>query len=261
MVPGSTSVRRESEQLGLDRIFLDAGFEWGEAGCSMCAGVNGEEGAPGERIVSTTNRNFAGRQGAGVMTHLASPETAAAAALAGCLVDRRGGPVMRQFKPVDAPAALLDRDNIDTDQVLPAAFLRGADPDYRAGLFALWRRDPAFVLSRPGWEHTAILVSGANFGCGSTREHACWALDAFGIRVLIAGSFGEVFRDNCVRNAILPIAAAPEPLEAAARPAARGARPGAGAGGSGGAARHRPRFRDGVRPPGRGQGRAAGRAG
>ncbi|MGI4811200.1 MAG: aconitase family protein, partial [Janthinobacterium lividum] len=89
VVPGSTSVKRESERIGLDRIFRDAGFEWGEAGCSMCAGVNGEEGAPGERVVSTTNRNFAGRQGAGVMTHLASPETAAAAALAGHIVDRR----------------------------------------------------------------------------------------------------------------------------------------------------------------------------
>ena len=89
VVPGSTSVKRESEQLGLDRIFRNAGFEWGEAGCSMCAGVNGEEGKPGQRIVSTTNRNFAGRQGAGVMTHLASPETAAAAALAGRIVDRR----------------------------------------------------------------------------------------------------------------------------------------------------------------------------
>jgi 3-isopropylmalate/(R)-2-methylmalate dehydratase small subunit len=120
---------------------------------------------------------------------------------------------MRTFQPVDAVAALLDRDNIDTDQVLPAAFMRGIDPDYGAGLFALWRRDPDFVLSRPGWEQTAILVSGANFGCGSTREHACWALDEFGIRVLIASSFGEVFRDNCIRNGILPIAAAPEPLD------------------------------------------------
>jgi 3-isopropylmalate/(R)-2-methylmalate dehydratase large subunit len=89
VVPGSTMVRQEAETLGLHRIFLEAGFDWGEAGCSMCAGVNGEEGSPGQRIVSTTNRNFAGRQGAGVMTHLASPETAAAAALAGCIVDRR----------------------------------------------------------------------------------------------------------------------------------------------------------------------------
>ena len=119
---------------------------------------------------------------------------------------------MRRFQPVDAVAALLDRDNIDTDQVLPASFLRGIDPDYGAGLFALWRRDPAFVLNRRGFEDTAILVSGSNFGCGSTREHACWALDEFGIRVLVAGSFGEVFRDNCVKNGILPIVATPEPL-------------------------------------------------
>ena len=60
--------------------------------------------------------------------------------------------------------------------------------DYAAGLFATWRRDPAFVLSRLVWQHAAILVSGANFGCGSTWEHAYWALDAFGIRVLIASS-------------------------------------------------------------------------
>ncbi len=120
---------------------------------------------------------------------------------------------MRRFEPVDSVAALLDQDNIDTDQVLPSAFMRGVEPDYAAGLFAVWRRNPEFVLSRPGWEHTGILVSGANFGCGSTREHACWALDAFGIRALIASSFGEVFRDNCVKNGILPINAAPEKLE------------------------------------------------
>ena len=89
VVPGSTTVRREAEALGLHRVFLDAGFEWGEAGCSMCAGVNGEEGSPGQRIISTTNRNFAGRQGPGVMTHLASPATAAAAAIAGRIVNRR----------------------------------------------------------------------------------------------------------------------------------------------------------------------------
>jgi 3-isopropylmalate/(R)-2-methylmalate dehydratase large subunit len=89
VVPGSSTVKRAAETQGLDRVFIDAGFEWGEAGCSMCAGVNGEEGSPGQRIVSTTNRNFAGRQGAGVMTHLASPATAAAAALAGCFTDSR----------------------------------------------------------------------------------------------------------------------------------------------------------------------------
>lgn len=121
---------------------------------------------------------------------------------------------MRRFLRVRSPAALLDQDNIDTDQILPASFMRGISPDFAAGLFGLWRRDPDFVLNRPGWQGTAILVSGANFGCGSTREHACWALEEFGIRVLIAGSFGEVFRDNCVRNGILPIVAEPAPLQA-----------------------------------------------
>ncbi len=130
---------------------------------------------------------------------------------------------MRRFTPIDGVAALLDQDNIDTDQVLPAAFMRGIDPDYGAGLFALWRRDPDFVLSRPGWAHSQILVSGKNFGCGSTREHACWALDEFGIRGLIAESFGEVFRDNCIKNGILPIALPPtslDPLRARLRAAA-----------------------------------------
>jgi 3-isopropylmalate/(R)-2-methylmalate dehydratase small subunit len=119
---------------------------------------------------------------------------------------------MRCFVTMEGVAALLDRDNIDTDQVLPSAFMRGLDPDYAAGLFAIWRRDPAFVLSRPGYEATSILVAGVNFGCGSTREHACWALDAFGIRVLIANSFGEVFRENCLKNGLLPIMLATEPL-------------------------------------------------
>jgi 3-isopropylmalate/(R)-2-methylmalate dehydratase large subunit len=89
VVPGSTCVKTAAESLGLDRVFKDAGFEWGESGCSLCAGVNGEEGRPGQRIISTTNRNFAGRQGKGVKTHLASPATAAAAAIAGHIVDPR----------------------------------------------------------------------------------------------------------------------------------------------------------------------------
>jgi 3-isopropylmalate/(R)-2-methylmalate dehydratase large subunit len=89
VVPGSSSVKLAAENLGLDRVFLDAGFDWLASGCSMCAGVNGDEGKPGQRIVSTTNRNFAGRQGAGVMTHLTSPAMAAAAAIAGKIVDVR----------------------------------------------------------------------------------------------------------------------------------------------------------------------------
>jgi 3-isopropylmalate/(R)-2-methylmalate dehydratase large subunit len=87
--PGSTPVKRQAEAEGLDRIFLRAGFEWRESGCSMCLGVNGDEVAPGERCASTSNRNFVGRQGPGARTHLVSPAMAAAAAVAGHFVDVR----------------------------------------------------------------------------------------------------------------------------------------------------------------------------
>jgi 3-isopropylmalate/(R)-2-methylmalate dehydratase large subunit len=85
VVPGSQPVREQAEREGLDAIFRDAGFEWRQPGCSMCVGANGDIGASGERCVSTSNRNFVGRQGPGVMTHLASPATAAASALAGVI--------------------------------------------------------------------------------------------------------------------------------------------------------------------------------
>jgi 3-isopropylmalate/(R)-2-methylmalate dehydratase large subunit len=89
IVPGSTTVKREAEAKGLDDIFRSAGFLWGESGCSMCGGGNGDRGLPKERIVSTTSRNFENRQGRGVRTHLASPATAAAAAVTGRIVDVR----------------------------------------------------------------------------------------------------------------------------------------------------------------------------
>jgi 3-isopropylmalate/(R)-2-methylmalate dehydratase large subunit len=89
VVPGSENVKRQAEAEGLHRVFLDAGFEWREPGCSMCLAVNGDTIAPGERSVSTSNRNFVGRQGPGGRTHLASPAMAAAAAIAGRIADVR----------------------------------------------------------------------------------------------------------------------------------------------------------------------------
>jgi len=89
VVPGSQQVKAEAEQLGLDKVFLDAGFEWREAGCSMCLGMNPDILQPGERCASTSNRNFEGRQGRGGRTHLVSPVMAAAAAIAGHFVDIR----------------------------------------------------------------------------------------------------------------------------------------------------------------------------
>ena len=89
IVPGSGLIKRAAEAEGLDRVFVDAGFEWREAGCSMCVGMNGETAAAGERVASTSNRNFEGRQGKGARTHLMSPAMAAAAAVTGKLTDVR----------------------------------------------------------------------------------------------------------------------------------------------------------------------------
>jgi homoaconitase/3-isopropylmalate dehydratase large subunit len=89
IVPGSGLVRAQAETEGLDLIFRDAGFEWREPGCSMCLGMNPDIAAPGERVASTSNRNFEGRQGRGARTHLMSPAMAAAAALTGTLTDVR----------------------------------------------------------------------------------------------------------------------------------------------------------------------------
>lgn len=89
VVPGSMRVKQDAENEGLDVLFKEAGFEWREPGCSLCVGANGDLVSPGDRCVSTSNRNFTGRQGPGARTHLASPEMAAAAALAGAIVDHR----------------------------------------------------------------------------------------------------------------------------------------------------------------------------
>jgi 3-isopropylmalate/(R)-2-methylmalate dehydratase large subunit len=91
VVPGSGLVKAQAEKEGLDRIFKESGFEWRDAGCSMCLGMNDDKLSPGERCASTSNRNFEGRQGAGGRTHLVSPEMAAAAAIAGHFVDVRRG--------------------------------------------------------------------------------------------------------------------------------------------------------------------------
>lgn len=97
IIPGSSAVRRAAETEGLDRIFIDAGFDWRMSGCSLCFYAGGDGFAPGARVISSTNRNFEGRQGPGVRTHIASPETVAASALAGAIADPR------EWPPLPAP--------------------------------------------------------------------------------------------------------------------------------------------------------------
>jgi 3-isopropylmalate/(R)-2-methylmalate dehydratase large subunit len=98
VVPGSQAVKSQAEKEGLDRIFIAAGFDWREPGCSMCLGMNPDILSPGERCASTSNRNFEGRQGRGGRTHLVSPEMAAAAAIAGHFVDIRTWPILESAR-------------------------------------------------------------------------------------------------------------------------------------------------------------------
>lgn len=272
IVPGSGIIKDQAEAEGLDKIFLDAGFEWREAGCSMCLGMNPDILSPKERCASTSNRNFEGRQGAQGRTHLMSPVMAAAAAIAGTLTDVRNwteytdSPHIDAYKLNSAPtgkahvdesveeddaareritdqpedssphvnsiameaagsqglpkfivhrgiAAPLDRGNVDTDAIIPKQFLKtikrtglGTALFYDSRFKEDGSPNPDFVLNQEPWTGAKILVcTGPNFGCGSSREHAPWALLDFGIRCIIAPSFADIFFNNTFKNGMLPI--------------------------------------------------------
>ncbi len=274
VVPGSGLVKAQAEREGLDRVFQAAGFEWREAGCSMCLGMNPDILAPKERCASTSNRNFEGRQGAGGRTHLMSPAMAAAAAIVGKLADvrklaeyhasphveaaktppdsspvgpahvdervdeddgekdligdqpednsvphvntslpGRGSPGLPRFTVLKGPVVPMDRSNVDTDAIIPKNFLKTIKrTGLGTALFDAWRRDadgrenPDFELNKAPYRHAKILVcTGANFGCGSSREHAPWALLDFGIKCVIAPSFGDIFFNNMFKNGMLAI--------------------------------------------------------
>ncbi len=121
---------------------------------------------------------------------------------------------MEKFTTLTAIAAPLLRINIDTDAIIPSREMKTVSKTGLAdGLFAAWRytapggreENPGFVLNREPYRRAKILLSGLNFGCGSSREHAVWALREWGIRAIIAPSFGSIFQGNCVRNGILPV--------------------------------------------------------
>jgi len=275
VVPGSGLVKHQAEMEGLDKILIEAGFDWREPGCSMCLAMNPDKLKPQERCASTSNRNFEGRQGGGGRTHLMSPSMAAAAAVSGGIADIRkfpylgteeedprtrnvdvksnvfttesyvspgavisppapylasqgeaaaaGGPAgLPKFNVLTGVAAPLDIQNIDTDMIIPKEFLKTIQ---RAGLgfaaFAELRYEnaeevatigadvakniPDFVLNKPGYENTQILIAGDNFGCGSSREHAPWSINDMGIRCIISTSFADIFYNNCINNGMLPV--------------------------------------------------------
>jgi 3-isopropylmalate/(R)-2-methylmalate dehydratase small subunit len=114
---------------------------------------------------------------------------------------------MKPFTKHAGLVAPLDRANVDTDQIIPKQFLKRIE---RSGfgpfLFHDWKRDPEFVLNQPRYATASVLVAGLNFGCGSSREHAAWALQDAGFTAVIAPSFADIFRSNAIGNGMLPVA-------------------------------------------------------
>jgi 3-isopropylmalate/(R)-2-methylmalate dehydratase small subunit len=113
---------------------------------------------------------------------------------------------MRPFRSLTARAAVLDRPDVDTDQIVPKQFLKRIErTGYGDFLFFDWRQDPAFELNRPDCAGARILLTGPNFGCGSSREHAVWALQDYGFEVVVAPSFGDIFFSNAVQSGLVPV--------------------------------------------------------
>jgi 3-isopropylmalate/(R)-2-methylmalate dehydratase small subunit len=114
---------------------------------------------------------------------------------------------MRPFRRAEGRIAVLDRPDVDTDQIVPKQFLKRIErTGFGEFLFYDWAKDPGFELNRPEARGAAILVTGRNFGCGSSREHAAWALQDAGFAAVVAPSFGDIFRTNCLKIGLLPVA-------------------------------------------------------
>jgi 3-isopropylmalate/(R)-2-methylmalate dehydratase small subunit len=113
---------------------------------------------------------------------------------------------MEAVRRVEGRAVPLDRSDVDTDQIVPARFLKRIErTGFGEFLFAEWRQDPGFVLNDERYDGATILLAGANFGSGSSREHAPWALEDYGFRAVIAPSFADIFRNNCCKIGLLPV--------------------------------------------------------
>jgi 3-isopropylmalate/(R)-2-methylmalate dehydratase small subunit len=119
---------------------------------------------------------------------------------------------MKEVRTITGVVAPLDRTDVDTDQIIPASYLKRVErTGFGEGLFASWRQaDPDFVLNRPEFANASILVAGPNFGTGSSREHAVWALMDYGFQAVVSPRFGDIFRNNATKTGLLPIQVDPE---------------------------------------------------
>ncbi|HEY2285170.1 MAG TPA: 3-isopropylmalate dehydratase small subunit [Streptosporangiaceae bacterium] len=113
---------------------------------------------------------------------------------------------MAGIQQVTGTAVALERRDVDTDQIIPAAWLKRVErTGFAPGLFGAWRENPDFVLNRPGADQAKVLVAGTNFGCGSSREHAVWALQDFGFQAVVSARFADIFRGNCISSGLVPV--------------------------------------------------------
>src|SRR5271165_3615832 len=113
---------------------------------------------------------------------------------------------MKPFTAFESRLVPLPKNNIDTDQIIPARFLKTTSKEgLDKNLFCDWRQDPNFILNTPRGQNAQILLAGDNFGCGSSREHAPWALTQFGFRAVISTSFADIFKQNSLKNSLVPI--------------------------------------------------------
>jgi 3-isopropylmalate/(R)-2-methylmalate dehydratase small subunit len=113
---------------------------------------------------------------------------------------------MEPVRTITGTAVPLRRSDVDTDQIIPSDWLkRVARTGFGQGLFSEWRSDPDFVLNQPRYEGATVLVTGANFGTGSSREHAVWALQDYGFRAVVSPRFADIFRTNCTKAGLLPV--------------------------------------------------------
>ena len=126
---------------------------------------------------------------------------------------------MEPVRIIQGTAVPLDRSDVDTDQIIPAEWLKRVErTGFGVGLFSAWReKERDFVLNRQEHAGATILVAGANFGVGSSREHAVWALEDFGFRAIISPRFGDIFRNNCTKVGLVPVTVEPEVGEALMR--------------------------------------------
>jgi len=113
---------------------------------------------------------------------------------------------MEPFVTHTGTAAPLRRSDVDTDQIIPSDWLKRVErTGFGAGLFIEWREDPDFVLNKPQYQGSTVLIAGDNFGTGSSREHAVWALQDFGFRAVISARFADIFRNNALKGGLLPV--------------------------------------------------------